>query len=247
MKEYSIIKIQYGSNIINVNTYFEKRKTYRITVYPDNEVIAKFPDNVGIFDATKILQSKGVWIYKKMIHFKEVHPIPFNKKYFRGEEYRYLGRQLRLDIVKTQERSVKLIGKEIIVYTDDTYDTKQVRSQLMAWYRNHAIKYLDSRINKWKKTLKKNKIEIPVIKYRRMGKRWGSCMIYRDNQKSPQITLNTELIIAPSYCIDYVILHEFMHLKYCNHGRQFQMMLDKIMPDWRTRKEKLNKIHPIKW
>ena len=69
-----------------------------------------------------------------------------------------------------------------------------------------------------------------------MKKRWGSC------SKQGAIILNTELIKAPSHCIDYVILHEMCHLKYFNHGKAFYNLLVKIMPDWEKRKKRLEEV-----
>jgi predicted metal-dependent hydrolase len=56
------------------------------------------------------------------------------------------------------------------------------------------------------------------------------------------ITFNTELIKAPTHCIDYVVLHELCHLVYEGHSAKFYHLLDVLMPDWKKRKERLEKV-----
>jgi hypothetical protein len=68
-----------------------------------------------------------------------------------------------------------------------------------------------------------------------MKTRWGSCI-----KKSDIILLNFDLIKAPKYCIDYVVLHELIHFVYHNHGKRFLNLITAIMPDWKERKKMLD-------
>ena len=78
-------------------------------------------------------------------------------------------------------------------------------------------------------------ISKPELDIRLMKARWGSALV--DQNK---IILNSELIKAPKYCIDYVVLHELIHFKYNNHSDNFYRMLYTLMPDWEKRKEILD-------
>ena len=69
-----------------------------------------------------------------------------------------------------------------------------------------------------------------------MSKRWGSC------GKSGDILLNVELVKASLYCIDYVIMHELCHLRVHTHNNGYYKLLSKYMPDWKERKERLEKV-----
>ena len=77
---------------------------------------------------------------------------------------------------------------------------------------------------------------VPIVRFRRMKKRWGSC------SNGGVIMLNTELAKAPIHCIDYVILHELSHLLFLNHDRKFFRLLGRLLPDWKKRKERLEKV-----
>ena len=71
-----------------------------------------------------------------------------------------------------------------------------------------------------------------------MKKRWGSCTA------RGAINLNIELIKAPSHCIDYVVTHELCHLKCPDHGKAFYSLLNRVMPDWESRKKRLERVKP---
>ena len=64
----------------------------------------------------------------------------------------------------------------------------------------------------------------------------------RLSDRTNSILLNTELLRAPSYCIDYVIAHELCHLRHRDHGSKFQRLLTRMMPDWRERKARLERV-----
>jgi predicted metal-dependent hydrolase len=76
----------------------------------------------------------------------------------------------------------------------------------------------------------------PELCVKRLSKRWGSC------SKAGDMLLNTELVKAPLYCIDYVIMHELCHLKEHTHSNGYYKLLSKHMPDWEKRKERLERI-----
>lgn len=78
-------------------------------------------------------------------------------------------------------------------------------------------------------------MEFPKLLICQMEKRWSSC-----STKTHRIQLNSELIYAPTYCIDYVIVHELVHFLHPNHSKQFYEMLTLLMLDWKERKKKLD-------
>jgi predicted metal-dependent hydrolase len=74
------------------------------------------------------------------------------------------------------------------------------------------------------------------IQFRTMARKWGSCSS-RDN-----ITLNTRLCWLPPRLAEYVVLHELVHLRVFNHGKEFKAVMSAHMPDWREREEELDKV-----
>ena len=80
-------------------------------------------------------------------------------------------------------------------------------------------------------------VRYPLITIRCMKSRWGSCQ-----PQTGKITLNGNMIAAPREAIEYVILHEFAHFIHPNHSKEFYVLVESMMPDWKQRREMLNGI-----
>jgi hypothetical protein len=104
---------------------------------------------------------------------------------------------------------------------------------LKEWYRNKAAKIFFDVLNSSFPKFSNYKIPFPVIQIRFMPKRWGSCT------PSGKIILNPELIKAPKASIEYVITHELCHLIHPNHTKSFFNLQQKLMPDWKKWKQRL--------
>ena len=105
---------------------------------------------------------------------------------------------------------------------------------LDAWYRAHAKALFPVRLAECLKICgRRDTAAEPLLTIRRMTHRWGSCT------PKGRLLLNLDLILAPVTCIDYVIMHELCHLKIRDHNRAFYRLLSRIMPDWESRKERL--------
>src|SRR5699024_5500911 len=103
------------------------------------------------------------------------------------------------------------------------------------WYRRRAEKIYQESLNKQYPYLQKYDVEKPKIDLRQMKARWGSALIDTNT-----ILLNTKLIKAPKYGIDYVILQELIHFKYNYHSENLYNMLYLFMRDWEKRKKILD-------
>jgi predicted metal-dependent hydrolase len=128
---------------------------------------------------------------------------------------------------------VKLAGRFFEIVTPDKSDTAAVRKQLDAWYRRHALKVFGDSLECCMSSSYFRKLASPHWSIRHMKRRWGSCT------KDGTILLNLLLIQASPRCIEYVITHELCHLIHHNHNADFFRLLDRVMPDWRERKRKL--------
>ena len=77
-------------------------------------------------------------------------------------------------------------------------------------------------------------VTVGRLDYRKMKSRWGSCQ-----PSTGRICINVVLALYPPECLEYVVVHELCHLLVSGHGPEFHALMDRVMPDWRTRKAKL--------
>ena len=111
-----------------------------------------------------------------------------------------------------------------------------VRLSLNRWYRRRAEEVLPQRVAAWREWCLTRKLPEPTTRLRTMPKRWGSAA------PDGVISLNPDLIRAPSACIDYVVAHEICHLAHPNHGPAFRRLLGVLCPPWEELKRRLERL-----
>lgn len=226
--------VTYGKNRIDFNILFVDRKTLEIGVLPDLSVIVKAPLSTPYEEIRKRVSRRARWICRQINYFSQFVPRTPPRQYLSGETYLYLGRRYRLKVQSGNEDTVKLQrGYLFVDVNSKKAKPEKVRELLDQWYSDRArIKLHESFERCWENFAGKNDKK-PSVSIRRMKTRWGSL------SKNGILTLNVDLIRAPQECIDYVITHEFCHLRYHDHSLAFYKLLDKVMPDWEKRKHKL--------
>lgn len=229
-------QIQYGNTLIDYNLEFAERKTLGIKVHPDKSVNVTAPRESSIDKIREKLKGKASWIIKQQGFFLSFHPLTPARKFVSGETHLYLGRQFRLKLHESKSDSVKLTGGYIHVYTNDLLDKKGIQELLKRWYKEKAEQHFNQLFDELKPISNSFYEREPQLSYRWMKKRWGSC------DKNGKIHLNLELIKTPKKCIEYVIVHELCHLKYLNHSNAFYTLLEKVYPDWKATKDRLERL-----
>lgn len=233
------LTIPYSNLLIPVSLCFEERERLRISVKLDKSIIAKAPFGYAVDDVREKLVKRAPWIVRQLEYFDQYHPLTPERQYISGETYYYLGRQYRLRVFSGKINQVKLIGKFFLVTTTQAENIAKKKELLQNWYSDHAKVLINNRFHQQITRVLNGVGKIPIVKFRKMNKRWGSCT------PSGIITFNIDLIKAPIHCIDYVILHEICHLIRAGHDQQFYRLLETLMPDWRRRKERLEKINIV--
>jgi len=229
--------IHYGDQTIEFFISRKNVKNVNLNVKPDQTIEVSASDEVPLQFIYDLVKDKAEWILKHVQQFEEVQPYErSDREYVSGESFRYLGKQYRLRVRETDEEEiVKYFRGFIYCYVKDTNNYQRKEKLMDDWYRRRAEKIYQESLNKQYPYLQKYDVEKPKIDLRQMKARWGSALIDTNT-----ILLNTKLIKAPKYCIDYVILHELIHFKYNDHSENFYNMLYSLMPDWEKRKKILD-------
>jgi len=202
---------------------------------PVGKVRVTAPQNMNDDAIRTFLATRISWIKKMQAKFKgQERQTP--REYVSGETYYFFGKKYKLEVLKTETiPSVEIKGKAKILLTIRTKTNVLKREEIMqSWYRNELRKFLEKVIDKWEK-----KIGVKTNDWgiRRMKTRWGTC-----NHKKKNIWLNLELVKKPESCIEYVVLHELLHLIEEKHSEKFTALLNKYMPKWKSEKEELNRL-----
>ena len=223
-------KIEYGKEVIEFELLQEDRKTLSIEVLPTTKIKVKAPESKNKQDIIKKVQNKAKWITKQKRYFVDNYKKPDEKKYVSGECFRYLGKQYRLKVIKSDIDSVKLKNGYLIV----EYNLKTPEKLINKWYKDKALSTYEKELDKCFQQFTTYGLTKPNLKIRKLTKRWGSY-----NKNSNTITMNIETIKANKDCIDYVFYHELCHCMYFAHNKEFYTLLESKCKYWSKLKNKL--------
>jgi len=230
-------RLMVGSQAIDYVITRRERKTLEIAVEPDASVSVAAPLDASV-DAIEIrLRRRAAWIMRQQRYFSQFLPRTPERQFISGETHLYLGRQYRLKVVPHVQSGVKLTRGFIVVQTHRPDNTEVTRELVDAWYRERAhVKFAERTEHNLGRFPDPESFRPRGLIVRQMKQRWGSM--------SPawRLLLNRRLIEAPVDAIDYVITHELCHIAEPNHGAAFYELLDRVLPDWQLRKQRLERV-----
>lgn len=210
-------------------------KNLHLAVYPpEGRVRVAVPENITDDNIRLAVISKLGWIKKQQLDFKE-QPRQSERLYVSGECHYFFGRRCRLELIeqnaKPEVRLLKSGKLKLFVRPGTTVESKE--RLLNGWYREEMRRVIPELLSKWQPVVGKQAKDWGIKK---MKTKWGSCNIERQ-----RIWLNLELAKKPPECLEYILVHELVHLHERNHNMRFQELLDKFLPNWRTCKKTLNR------
>ena len=230
----SINKQQIKLGDIYVDVIYKDIKNVHLSVYPPNgRVRISAPLRMDIENIRIYAISKMGWIKKQQTKFLS-QKRETSREYITRESHYYLGKRYLLKVIE-QNAPAKVILQhstiELYIRKGSTIEQKQII--LDRWYRQQLKRIVPGYIAELEK-----KMNVKVAEYgiKKMKTKWGTC-----NANARRIWLNLELVKKPIEYIEYILMHEMIHLIERNHNDQFIAYLNKFIPKWKHYKEELNR------
>jgi len=201
-----------------------KRKTIALQITDNATLIVRAPFDVSDEKIMGVVFKHKKWIEQKRRDIETRDPKFSPKEFVNGEGFLYLGRYYRLKIVDDQELPLKF--ENGFYLSRDALP--QAREVFIEWYKKMAYEKISERV-RWyaqKRDFKYNKVNITNAQ-----KRWGSSSSTRN------LNFPWRLIMAPLPVIDYVVIHELVHLEERNHTKLFWNKVKMLMPDYEKYKD----------
>ena len=213
-------------------------KNVNLRIKPEGEVLVSANNSVLTDFIDAFIEKKQRYIFSVLSRYEEKKKLfqAVPKRYVSGESYDLLGKSLRLKVEANKEENVYTDGVYIFLKVKDKDDFRHKEIMMSKWLKQYQTTVFKELLQEKYLLFEKYGVTYPTLKIRNMTSRWGSCQ-----PKKGIITLNSKLIEAPRNCIEYVILHELVHFIHPNHSRQFWDFVAMMMPDWKERKEELEK------
>lgn len=211
-----------------------RRRSMELRVFPDARVEVRAPLHVSEAEIGAFLAGRRDWLQRTLARMAQ-RPGPLRLPLTEGAQHPLLGRPLTLRL-GSGKRAAVLRGDELHLMAPAP---EHLPAVLLGWYRAQAYRYFEAEIDRHFPFFSARGHRRPTLRVKQMKSRWGSL------SSRGFINLNLALIRLPPVCLEYVVVHELCHLEEMNHGPRFKALMDQRLPDWRARKQLLNRLPGI--
>lgn len=227
-------KVKIGK--FEVNVVKKDIKNFHLSVLPPLGKVRVAVPNKTDNEAIKLfILSKSSWIKKQIKKFEEQQR-ESQREFISGESHYFKGQRYILNI-KHHNAPPKIVIRNktnIDFYIKKDLTREQREAAFYKWYRKELKTILPEIVTKWEARVG---VKASEHKVKKMKTKWGTC-----NHKDKRIWLNIELIKKPLIHLEYVVLHELVHLIEKTHNEVFLFHMDNHMPQWRVHKDELNSL-----
>jgi predicted metal-dependent hydrolase len=201
---------------------------------PEGHVRVAVPMHVTDERIRLAIIDKLSWIKKQQAEFL-AQPRQSAREMVAGECHYFFGKSYRLEVVEQvgKHKVEQVSGNKILLTVSENTSTESRLKLMNEWYREQLKQVIPKLIDQWQ-----TKIGVVADDWgvKKMKTKWGSC-----NIEAKRIWLNLDLAKKPPECLEYIIVHELVHLLERNHNSRFVGYMDEFMPKWRLKRETLNK------
>ena len=220
---------------ITVHVLRKAIKNMYFRIYPpDGQVRLSVPLAMDEKAIRNSIISRQNWIKSHQAKFV-MQPKQSRLQMATGENHYFLGDCYRLQVIAYEGKPHVTIrkGGNLDLFIQPNADASKRMFILQEWYRKELKKLVPKFIDKWQPVMN---VQVNDWGVRRMKTRWGSC-----NINAGRISLNLELIKKPIQCLEYIVVHEMVHLLERLHNDRFIKYMDLFLPQWKQYRDLLNR------
>jgi predicted metal-dependent hydrolase len=220
---------------IQVEVVRKAIKNLHLGVYPPTgRVRVAVPMRVDDEAVRLAVISKLGWIRRKQARFAE-QPRQSQREMVAGESHYFQGRRYRLRVIEENvSPRVTLKGNTTLeLYVRPDTSAAKREAILNEWYRRELKALLPDIIVKWESMIG---VQVAEWAIKKMKTKWGTC-----NVTARRVWVNLELAKKSPQCLEYILVHEMVHLLERHHNDRFKEHMDRLIPQWRLLREELNR------
>jgi predicted metal-dependent hydrolase len=220
---------------ITAEVTFKEIKNVHLSVYPPNgRIRISAPSRMSLDTIRVFALSKLSWIKQQRKKFQEQDREP-QREYLNRESHYLWGKRYLLRVIHADAApSIEVRHSRLVLQIRPGTPDGRIEEIFAQWYRDQLKVAVPEIVAKWTPILK---VTVKAFYVQHMKTKWGSC-----NHPAGTIRLNTELAKKPKECLEYVVVHEMVHLLVPNHGTGFIDFMAQVLPNWRLRREQLNQL-----
>lgn len=218
---------------IDIDVVYKDIKHLHIGVYPPlGRVRVAAPAKLDDDRVRLAVIARLPWIKKQRDRLRSADR-QSTREMTTGESHYVWGVRYRLKVIERPGRAhLEVDGERLLLYVPEGATADRRRDILDHWYRDQLCTVIPDLIAKWSIPMD---VVVPRWSIRRMRTKWGSC-----NRETGHLWFNVELAKKHPDSLEYLVVHEMTHLLERNHGERFTKLMDRQLPDWRSRRDNLN-------
>lgn len=220
---------------VSVEVVRKDIKHVHLSVYPPSgRVKIAAPERMSLDTLRAFTISRLGWIRQQQQKMREqARETP--REYIDRESHHVWGRRCLLKVVEVEAAPRLVVRHRRMCLSVRPDTTAAVRAEILAqWYRQQLKQVARELIDKWQPLMG---VKVERFFVQQMKTKWGSC-----NPAAGTIRLNTELAKKPQECLEYIVVHEMVHLLEPTHNARFVMLLERFMPNWQAYRDQLNSL-----
>ena len=218
---------------ITVEVVRKDIKNIHLSVYPPHGTVRVSAPLRLKLDAIRVFAiSKLSWIRQQQTRLRaQERETP--REYLELESHYVWGKRYLLQLQEANAApAIRLTHSHMVLQLRPGASVAKREAVVAQWYRGQVKAAAPALVGKWEKALG---VTAAHVRVQRMKTQWGSC-----NPQARSIRLNTDLAKKPPQCLEYIVLHELVHLLERHHNERFTALMDQHMPDWPQRRQLLN-------
>ena len=206
------------------------RATTDIVIERNGMIVVRAPEHYSPEQVDAVVESKRMWIYRNLAEWRDLNATAVTREFVSGESFLYLGGSYQLRLVSEQKSDLMLkdgrfcLSRELI----ETSGIDGAKQAFEHFYTEKGLLRFQERVRYF---APKVGVKPAAVKVKDMGYRWASC------GSSGNLNFHWKCMMSPPKIIDYIVVHELCHFHHRNHSDAYWNEVDKILPDWRERKE----------
>ena len=220
---------------LSVEVVRKNIKNLHLGVYPPNGRVRVAAPLVVDDEAVRLaVIDKLGWIKRQKARFAD-QPRQSQREMVNGESHYFLGQRYRLR-VHEHEAPARVAVRGIAsldLFVRPGASTEQREAVLLHWYREQLRALIPPLLEKWQPILG---VQARAWGIKKMKTKWGSC-----NPTAKRLWFNLELAKKPTMCLEYLVVHELVHLLERNHTERFTALMDGFLPNWSVCRATLNR------
>ena len=206
------------------------RRSLGLTIERNGVIVVRVPHGSTRYEIERFVSEKGIWIQQKLNEKELVNREGPKREFVNGQGFLYLGRSYRLRYVNRSQGSKvqgPVNGRALRLrhgYFDlDEREEQNARSHFVSWYTRSTEEMLRKRIPRYDKRVG---VEVEKVRVTNLGHRWAS------HSRNGAINFNWRSVMTPIWVLDYILVHEMVHMIERKHSIRFWQLISRVIPDY---------------